>query len=259
MGAGFVEFSGAKNWIVGGANDQDSNVLVGPRVGSSREQLGRRPGAPELQPPSYFRRLEPGRQLELQGSPSAVIEHNVVFGSSWPVRGAGCEFRYNLVLEAGHQWLWAAANGSIHHNVFIGGDADVGGIYVLYDAPNVRFSNNTVDGLLGGAMTTAIKLQSGALTAHSNAFLNVPSAPTVAVEGGTLTADYNAFFNPQSTHYSDGRKPAHDVSGTDPKLADPPDSLLALDEAAVWKRTLTTANVLSAYRAPVQRLRPGAR
>jgi hypothetical protein len=249
VGAGFVEFSGAKNWIVGGASDQDQNVLIGPRVGIHVGNSADVRVVRNYSHHRYFGGWSQGDNFELQGSPSAVVEHNVIFGSSWPVRGVGCEFRYNLVLDAGHQWLWAAANGSIHHNVFIGGDADVGGIYVLYDAPNVRFFNNTIDGLLGNAMVTAIKLQSGALTAHSNAFLNVPRAPTVAVEGGMLTADYNAFFNPQTTHYSDGRKPAHDLSGTDAKLADPPDTLFDLDEAAIWKRTLTTANVLSAYRA----------
>ena len=60
MGAGYVEFSGAKNWIVGGAADPDSNVLIGPRVGIHVIESSDVRGAAELQPPPLLRRLEPG-------------------------------------------------------------------------------------------------------------------------------------------------------------------------------------------------------
>jgi hypothetical protein len=71
----------------------------------------------------------------------------------------------------------------------------------------------------------------------------------VSIEGGTLTADYNLFHDTQTTDYSDGRKPAHDVSGEDPLFANPPKQVFDIDEGGIWTRATTTADVLSQYRA----------
>jgi hypothetical protein len=251
IGAGWVLFDQTQGWIVGGDTDADSNVAIGPRVGiyvsASTDVAIRRNFTHHV----YYGGWSQGSNYELGGIASVVAEHNVIQGSSWPVRGVGGEFRYNIVADAGHQWLWADnSNGAIHHNLFIGGQADVGGIYVLYSPTGVRIFNNTFDAELSKDIVTVIKLTNGALTLTSNAFLNVPSASVVSVEGGTLTADYNFFFNPSTKNYSDGRTPAHDVGvGTtvDPKLTDPAKAF-TLDEVSIWQRKMTVREVLSAYR-----------
>ena len=88
--------------------------------------------------------------------------------------GVGGDFRYNLVLEAGHQWLWANHdNAYVHHNVFAGGDNDVGGIYVLYGVKNVRIQNNTIDGLDGADLKTGVNVSDGSVSVMSNLFFRV--------------------------------------------------------------------------------------
>jgi hypothetical protein len=244
VGAGYVVIQNAKDWVVGGDTDADSNVLVGPRVGLSPKGTVtlRRNYSHHV----YYGGWSQGANFELGGGAQVTAEHNVISGSSWPVRGVGGQFRYNLVLEAGHEWLWAdTTGGNIHHNVFVGGEADVGGIYVLYEPTGVAFRNNTLDGL--SDIGLAVKLTSGSVTLTSNLFYRVPS-PAISVEGGTLTADYNLFWGP-ATSYSDGRAtPSHDRA-QDPQLSDPPSAVFDLDEQAIWQRTLTTREVLAAYRA----------
>jgi hypothetical protein len=73
----------------------------------------------------YFGGWSQGNNFELGAANNNVlVEHNVVRDSSWAVRDVACEFRYNLVLGAGHQWMWITAdNANVHHNVFAGGDA----------------------------------------------------------------------------------------------------------------------------------------
>lgn len=242
VAASYVTFAGAP-WVVGGDTDADSNVLIGPRVGlyaGGAVQLRR-----NYSHHVYYGGWSQGSNFELGGGTGVVAEHNVVFGSSWPVRGVAGEFRYNLVLDAGHEWLWADHDGgSIHHNVFIGGEADVGGLYVLYAPQNVRIFNNTIDGQ--GNIGLAMKMQDGMVSLSSNLFYRVPT-PGVSLGGGTLAADYNLFFGPSSS-YSDARAPAHDVTA-DPRLADPiAGDPFDLDEVGVWKRTTTVRDVLSHYR-----------
>ncbi|HEX4478815.1 MAG TPA: right-handed parallel beta-helix repeat-containing protein [Polyangiaceae bacterium] len=249
VGAGWVEFLNTQAWTVGGTTDADSNVLIGPRVGIHVEQSSGIEVERNYSHHVYYGGWSQGNDFELFSSPSITVEHNVIYGSSWPARGVGCEFRYNLILEAGHEWLWVEPNASIHHNVFVGGDNDVGGIYVLYSPTNVKLFNNTFDGLSDQNEVMAVKLTNGDLSLMSNAFVNFPNAPTVSIEGGTLTADYNLFHDTQTTDYSDGRKPAHDVSGEDPLFANPPKQVFDIDEGGIWTRATTTADVLSQYRA----------
>ena len=244
IGAGYVEIANAMAWTVGGDSDADSNVLIGPRVGFSPT------GSVDLRRNFshhvYYGGWSQGANFELGGSARVMAEHNVVYGSSWPVRGVAGEFRYNLVLDAGHQWLWADHDGgSIHHNVFVGGEADVGGIYVLYEPMGVTIANNTIDGL--ARIGLAVKQSSGDVVMTSNLFYRVPS-PAISVEGGSLRADYNLFSGP-AVHYSDGRtSPAHDVAA-DPLLSDPPTTVFDIDEAGIWQRRTSVREVLAWYRA----------
>src|SRR5438874_11988188 len=131
VGAGWVLFQATQKWLVGGNNNADSNILIGPRVGIYVDRSGdieiRRNYSHHL----YNGGWSQASNFELGGRGDVIAEHNVIVGSSWPVRGVGGEFRYNLVLEGGHQWLWADHDGAnVHHNVFIGGENDVGGIFV---------------------------------------------------------------------------------------------------------------------------------
>jgi hypothetical protein len=247
VGAGWVFLSGTRGWLVGGDADADGNVLVGARVGiyadASQDLQIRRNYSHHI----YYGGWSQGSNFELGGIASLTAEHNVVAGSSWPVRGVAGEFRYNLVLEAGHQWMWADHSGAyVHHNVFVGGDADIGGIFALYSPTGVRIQNNTIDGLGGDSVFAALRLTNGSVSLSSNLILNVRPIP-VRIDGGSLEADYNLFWNCGTPFYSDGRAPAHDVLAS-PLLQGPPSTTYPFDETALWMRTLTVRQVLAQYR-----------
>jgi hypothetical protein len=245
IGAGYVEWGrDVKNWTVGGDSDAASNVLIGPRVGLSvnGQMVVRRNYSHHV----YYGGWSQGCNFELGGTADALVEHNVIYGSSWPVRGVGGDFRYNLILDAGHEWLWAGVTGAqIHHNVFVGGEGDVGGIYVLYSPSDVKIFNNTLDGL--DSFGPAIKMDNGSIAFTSNAIIRMPGK-VWNTSGGTLVADYNLYNVKATNNYADGRTPAHDVTG-DPLFSDLPKNVFDMDEAGVWKRTVTTADVLRRYRA----------
>lgn len=242
VGASYVAFSGG-GWAIGGDPAADGNVFIGPRVGVSIQ--GDAVVRGNYSHHVYYGGWSQGANFELGGG-EVLAEHNVIIGSSWPVRGVAGEFRYNLVMEAGHQWLWAdSSDSSIHHNVFIGGEADVGGIYVLYAPQNVGIFNNTIDGQ--DVIGRAVQLDDGVVSFTSNLLYRVPS-PGVSIAGGTLTADYNAFFDPAQS-YSDGASPSNDITGVDPSLTEPVEGApFDLDEVGVWKRTLTVPTILGVYR-----------
>jgi hypothetical protein len=261
VGAGWVQFDGAKNWLIGGDTDADSNILIGPRVGlyvqnSSNMQVRR-----NYSHHVYRGGWSEGSNFELGGSPNMTVEHNVIYDSSWAVRGVRCEFRYNLVAEAGHQFLWASTGANIHHNVFVGGQSDVASIFSIYNEnTGIRFANNTVDGQLYSKFGTALEVSAGDLAATSNAFVGVPvpyaatvKQSTVSVGGsGILTSDYNLFAGPRTSNYSDARAPAHDVTvnmASRDLFADPLlDKAFDIDEVNIWKRNTTVRDILSRYR-----------
>ena len=89
-------------------------------------------------------------------------------------------------------------------------------------------------------------LVTGSETITSNVFMNLPY--TAVTVNGTLTSDYNLFWNSKSPLYSDARMPAHDVSA-DPQLSSPATHAYEFDEKAVWLRTRSPRDILSAYRA----------
>jgi hypothetical protein len=128
--------------------------------------------------------------------------------------------------------------------VFVGGDNDIGGIFLTYPYSGIKVFNNTIDG--SGGWTTAIAAFMGSMTLTSNAFVNVPNGKTVDMTAGTLTTDYNFFDNPQH-NYSDGRNPAHDLVAASAKLVMPTKSYDG-DESLIWNRATTVASVLALYR-----------
>ena len=254
VGAAPVLFDRVNRWTIGGDTDAESNVLIGPRA--SFEVLGSSNVNVEgnFLNHTYFGGWSQGQLLELHGTRPLSVKHNVLVDSSWPVRGIGDEFAYNLVVEAGHQWMVPDTGANVHHNIFVGGDNDVGGITGYYNI-SARIENNTFDGLLGGLVHSAINWQQGQTTLKSNAFVGVPTWATAVVDrqGGTVDAGFNGFFNPEATNYTGGLAPANDLGGgasTNPKFAGPlPTETLEGDKVAVWKRDLLVSQILSAYRA----------
>src|SRR5262249_46000427 len=177
LGAGWVDFQGVSNWTVGGDTDADANILVGPRVGIFFDYMGN-PTSSNIvvkgnySDHTYYGGWSQGNNLEAGGCSSLVAEDNVLISSSWTVRGMAGEFRYNLVLLAGEDWMWLDTGANVHHNVFVGGDNNRGGLYNTYDNTGIRIQNNTFDGLGGtGAGINAI-LVTGSETVTSNLFMN---------------------------------------------------------------------------------------
>jgi hypothetical protein len=257
MGAGWVFFENASSWTVGGDTDASSNIGMGARAGIWAESCADMQIKRNYTHHVYYGGWSQGSNYEISSSPTITVENNVIFDSSWPVRGVTCEFRYNLVLNAGHEFLWADSDASVHHNVFVGGQSDIASFYVINMPTNVKIFNNTVDGLLYDDYVTALQITGGMASFTSNAILDVPVAlgagggAEVTITGGTLTSDYNAFAGPQTTIYSDARKPAHDVvlgAATDAQLTSLPLVSFDLDEEAIWKRTTSVRDVLAHYR-----------
>ncbi len=252
-GAAPVLFDRVNRWTIGGDTDAESNVLIGPRA--SFEVLGSSNVSVEgnFLNHTYFGGWSQGQLLELHGTRPLSVKHNVLVDSSWPVRGIGDEFAYNLVVEAGHQWMVPDTGANVHHNIFVGGDNDVGGITGYYNI-SARIENNTFDGLLGGLVHSAINWQQGQTTLKSNAFVGVPTWATAVVDrqGGTVDAGFNGFFNPEATNYTGGLAPANDLGGgasTNPRFAGPlPTETFEGDKVAVWKRDLLVSEILAAYR-----------
>jgi hypothetical protein len=250
VGAGWVEFDSASNWTVGGDTDADSNVLIGPRVGialnGSSGMTIRRNYTDHI----YYGGWSQGGNYELSGS-AATVEHNVIVGSSWPVRlfsGESGEVRYNLVVcnfENCESWVWVNPNSYIHHNVFMGGAFGVrGGIYNTWSYTGIRILNNTFDELGHGGDAV---LSEGAETVDSNAFLNTTGSG-VNLVNGTLTAGNNSFWNSSTPYYSDSRSTGTDKT-SNPLFTNPATHMFEWDERAIWQRTSAPRTVLSQYRA----------
>jgi hypothetical protein len=251
LAAAPVHFEGARNWTIGGSSDVDTNILIGPRSAFEIINCTNFTVRGNFVHHNYYGGWSQGQLLEVHGSKPLLVEHNVLYDSSWPVRGIADVLRYNLILEAGHQWLVPDSGALIHHNIFVGGDNDTGGITGYYNIDNVRIENNTFDLQRGSMVHTAINWQMGSTTLRSNAFINTPAGADGVVNrsGGTIDADYNGFFNQEATNYVGLATPAHDVSGADPKLAGPlPNVPFDQDEPGVWQRQLAVSQILLTYR-----------
>jgi hypothetical protein len=252
LGAGWVDFQAVSSWTVGGDTDADSNVLVGPRVGIFFDYMGNATSSNIVVKRNYSDHIyyggwSQGNNLEAGGNTSLLAENNVLVSSSWTVRGMAGEFRYNLLLLAGEDWMWLDTGANVHHNVFVGGDNNRGDVYNTYSNTNIRIQNNTFDGLGGTGVGINAIFVTGSETVSSNLFMNLPYT-SVDLMSGMLQADYNLFWKCSSPPYSDSRVPAHDVHA-DPLLASPPAFQFEFDEKAVWQRTQSVHDILSAYRA----------
>jgi hypothetical protein len=223
-----VSFENTNNWLIGGASDEDSNVILGMRGSlslSSCDDTLVKGNYIHTEIPSF--RWSQVHTIAVGGKCTGlVIEHNVIRHGQWVVRGLSGQFRYNLVLDAdGHNFIIGPAAGThIHHNIFARYctvDPNLNAsIAVIYKGDDIRIDNNTFDG--GGTELArpwhvpAIEVgPDGTLASlRNNAFYNHPTkfhSGTAIVRPGFSEkksspaparlsyADYNLFFNPDAS------------------------------------------------------------
>lgn len=263
VAAGAVGFANAQKWTLGGATNADSNVMIGARAAFELHGCADFTIQGNFVRNVYYGGWSQGQLMELGGSSPIKVLHNVLVGSSWPVRGIAGELAYNLITNGGHTSVVPAENANIHHNVFVGcgggdgGDCNWGLVAGVYDVENVRVANNTIDALNDGNIVAAVYLQQGQMEVRSNSFVNIPTVqnnPSAAVidltASATLDADYNAFYGPRPRRYGDDRVPPNDlVAQQSPNFVGPlPTSPMDFDQVAVWKRQLSVGALLADYR-----------
>jgi hypothetical protein len=251
IASGRLVFSGMTNWLIGADVDQheaDGNILMGPRCTINVTDSSNVVIRGNYSYHNYRGEWSQGFNLVLTGSsPDLLTEHNVIRAGSWPVEGLAGEFRYNLQVGYGHEWVrMLHSNARVHHNVFVpeGGGGLGAGIwaylpYFLPTATGIQIYNNTMD---GGAFTgdfagafveianpliTVSSLRNNLFTYARNIGNGSAGNPLVmATDGSLLYADYNAFYSPNSSQvenyaavvpgHSEGEPgyAGHDVSGT---------------------------------------------
>lgn len=191
----------------------------------------------------YYGGFSQGFNLKLDGSSSALAEHNVIRDSSWPLQSFGGEFRYNLMINSGHDFVRSLQSGAkLHHNIFAHEQAPEsgydGGVLLYGGEQNVVFDNNTFDA--GGAVARfdapAIAIASGVRLAsiRNNVFaqfspaswssrsLIAGSKAESSVSGSRVAkGDYNAWHNPLASNtgrYMPGSSPATPAHTTSPAI-----------------------------------------
>jgi PKD repeat protein len=260
VGLSTIEVNNARNWLIGGATAAEGNVLIGPRVGVVLVGGIGHQIRGNISDQLYYGGWSQGNNFELNSASDLVVEHNLISGGSWPVRGTGGAFRYNLVLNAGEDWLWISqSNAQVHHNIFAEGENDRAGIFLLYAPQNVQFTNNTLDGFGLHQNQVPLLAEDGtSANVASNVFYRFRGTPIVGLRGtAAVTANHNSFYNPGVAairNYQDNRAPAQDIGGlnaqVDPQFATAaPPSYSTVNRGDVWNRTLTLGQLLAAYRA----------
>ncbi len=146
-------------------------------------------------------------------------------------------------------------NAFVHHNIFAGGDADVNGIWLIYDP---RTSASTTTQLMDSGQTAGPSVVNvdGAATAdiQSCAILNMDSPVAVSFAGAStnlINVGHNSFYNPHATgilNYSDNSHPGSDVGGLNaqlnPNFTNPTNNV-GIDDVALWQRTAVTRQILN--------------
>jgi hypothetical protein len=100
-----VLFENTGNWLIGGDEDQDSNLLIGMRASLSVHR-----SADMVVRGNYIHTDIPSHRWSqvhtlavVSPCPNLVVEHNILRHGQWVVRGLTGQFRYNLVLDADAQ------------------------------------------------------------------------------------------------------------------------------------------------------------
>jgi hypothetical protein len=120
VGLSTVVFDSTRNWLIGGDTDAQSNVLMGVRCGFTVSNSSGMVLRGNYSQHNYPHRMSQADNFQLDGD-GFLAEHNIIRGSSWPVRGMGGELRYNLIDADGNadQVIQGVLPGiKIHHNVF---------------------------------------------------------------------------------------------------------------------------------------------
>ena len=285
VGGGIVRISGMAGWQIGGLTDAQSNVFVGPRCVLDLDASPDATIQGNYLHHDYYGLFSQGFNLQFEnGSDHALAEHNVIRDSSWPLQSFGGEFRYNLLINSGHDFIRSSrSQASYHHNIFAHEQApnsEYDGVMLLYSGEQgVVFDHNTIDagGAVGAYNAPAIVLGSSGVSLASlrdNVFTGFVDGQRGALVAGAVAeastgtrvakADYNAWYNPLATHTGHylsgivaGGAGAHDVAA-DPQFAGHvPEIPYQIDEGAVWLRQAGVSQVLAHYRA-LYTPRPGS-
>ena len=215
------------NWLIGGAQDDDANILIGMRASFSIMHCAKmtvRGNYVHTEIPS-FRWSQVHALAVVSPCPELIVEHNIIRHGQWVVRGLTGEFRYNLVLDAdAHNFIIGPQAGTrIHHNIFAryctvdpNLNATIG---VIYKGDGIEIFNNTFDA--GGKSLArpwyvpAVEIGASAFVAslRNNVFYNHPtnfSTGSATIRPGFTErktdpgparlgyADYNLFYNPDA-------------------------------------------------------------
>jgi hypothetical protein len=280
VGAGIVRISGMSNWQIGGLKDSLGNVFIGPRVVLELNSSSNAQVQGNYLRHDYYNGFSQGFNLMLSGNSNNVLaEHNVIRDSSWPLQSFGGEFRYNLMLNSGHDFVRGGKSGAkFHHNIFMHAQAPNtgfnGAVFLYGGEQNVVFDNNTMDvgGATGRFNAPALVLGSADVSyasVRNNAFVhfsNVSGYGQSLIAGGQsegsigspriAKADYNAWDNPlagSSKHYAtgivSGSAGGHDINADAEFAGEVPEIPSRIDEGSVWSRTYGVSKVLAYYRS----------
>jgi hypothetical protein len=250
IGAGFFDLRAAST-TVGGSTSALGNVFTGPRVGVHLTSPFSGSFSHNLFWHIYYNGLSQGDILELGSISGLTIEHNVIIGSSWPVRYLASEFRYNYLAADGAEgiiWTNTSGTANIHHNVIRGVFVTKGMIYRNFVSGTTLVRNNTFD-LVDKTDTgnLPIDFRGGTTTLNSNLFLHNPT-PAVESTGATLTADYNDFYDSEAGNkYNPNITPANDAA-VNPTLTGLT-LTIPWNVTNAWLRTKTVAQILADIRA----------
>jgi hypothetical protein len=282
IGAGIVLITGMSNWQIGGLKDKQGNILIGPRCVLELESSSNAIIQGNYLHHDYYGGFSQGFNLQFgNGSDGALAEHNVIHDGSWPLQSFGGEFRYNLMINSGHDFIRSTQSGShFHHNILAHAQASTGAfdgaMFVYSSEQNFTFDNNTVDAggavamfdspvlVLASSGVSVASLRNNVFSGFSDTNSNFASPSFVSGGNGEATvgaprvakADYNAWNNPLATmtgHYMpgivSGTAGSHDVSGDPMFNGDVPQAPYQIDEGQVWMRQYGVSQVLSYYRA----------
>jgi MYXO-CTERM domain-containing protein len=218
-----ANFDSVQNWVVGGSNPGEGNIIVGLRAGVIANGMNIRIVGNYIRVPHDLDGWNQVKVLDLQQGPF-LVEHNVLRDGNWLLDLRGdAEIRYNLLGDSRDRpWLILEVTPGaqkIHHNVFMRNNprTEVDGAWVLRPASGApaEVYNNTFYG--GGACQRrtgpAVRVEFDAFLAslRSNAFVGFSNigmnAGVVRGGGGDATssaperlgyADYNLFSNPRA-------------------------------------------------------------
>lgn len=282
VGIGWAEFQGMNGALIGGTTDAEGNVFIGARGGIYVRGCQNTQIRGNYSNHNYQGGWSQGFNFRFENSTNTLCEHNVIRGGSWPLQSFQGEFRYNLMVDSGHNWIrYCGAGSRLHHNLFIMVSQQSpyepnAGVWMGAGDTNVAFFNNTLDG--GGSLMTwegeAIQVDGSVTSLRNNVFdgfvpYNAGAAKTIvqSAAGALAYADYNAFWSPgatNNTRYSPTAVPGKSVGqpgfGANDKQGD---TLFAqgrifpypVREGDHWTRVSGIAQTLSMYRA---RYAPGA-